>query len=227
MNLDEEIENWAPVKDYESKMRKSLDLSNNAQGSDRYVLNNRNYWKTYWEDAKSLVTAPAEFDGKAWLIAGTVIGAGVGMMILDDDIAGWVADNKNDTTQIISDSAGVVGNPFLMVSALFASYYYAKKTDNLRLTIFSMEYREKPWVAFVSYTLATAVGMHRIHDAQHWASDVFFGAAIGTAIGYLVYRNAERRPDWMFIPEVSHDYYGLRVTHDFGAGKNLQPALAE
>lgn len=32
------------------------------------------------------------------------------------------------------------------------------------------------------YLLATAVGLSRIHDNKHWASDVFMGAVIGTAV---------------------------------------------
>jgi membrane-associated phospholipid phosphatase len=286
--LDDEIENWDAVKNYESRMGRSLELAESIE-DDRYVLTSKAYWKTYWEDAKSLVTAPARFDTKDWLIAGTVIGAGVGMMMIDEEIQGWVQDNKNDASQAVSDGARVVGDPFLMISAVFATYYFAKKTDNLRLrrssllalealaiaqvinvplkalagrdrpkktddafafsgptfslgpssfvsghtiaafgiaSIFALEYREKPWVAFVSYGLATAVGMQRVHDDHHWASDVFLGAAIGTAVGYLVYRNAEKRPDWVFIPEIQKDYYGMRVTHEFG-GHNGQIRYAE
>jgi membrane-associated phospholipid phosphatase len=41
------------------------------------------------------------------------------------------------------------------------------------------EYEEVPLVAPISYGIATLTGLSRINDNQHWASDVFLGAALG------------------------------------------------
>lgn len=41
-------------------------------------------------------------------------------------------------------------------------------------------------VKILAYTAATLVGLSRIHDNKHWASDVFMGAVIGTATGVFV-----------------------------------------
>lgn len=50
-------------------------------------------------------------------------------------------------------------------------------------------YKDKPWVGITSYTLATLTGLSRMYDHKHWASDVLTGAAIGTAVSYLIYKH--------------------------------------
>lgn len=44
------------------------------------------------------------------------------------------------------------------------------------------------WVGPVSYGLASLVGISRIYENQHWASDVVAGAGVGTLSGLLVVR---------------------------------------
>ncbi|WP_148661223.1 phosphatase PAP2 family protein [Flavisolibacter tropicus] len=46
-------------------------------------------------------------------------------------------------------------------------------------TIFASIYKDKKWVAPFAYGMATMVGLSRIYDNAHWASDVMTGAAIG------------------------------------------------
>jgi membrane-associated phospholipid phosphatase len=41
---------------------------------------------------------------------------------------------------------------------------------------------------WVAYPLAGLIGLSRVHDDRHWASDVLAGAAIGTATGLWVAR---------------------------------------
>jgi membrane-associated phospholipid phosphatase len=53
--------------------------------------------------------------------------------------------------------------------------------------LISSVYKDHVWVGIVSYTLATGVAWSRIYDNKHWPSDVFFGAALGFAIGKTVY----------------------------------------
>ena len=53
-------------------------------------------------------------------------------------------------------------------------------------SVFAHEYRDKPIIPIVSYTLATFAGLSRINDDKHWASDVFAGAAFGWALGRMV-----------------------------------------
>jgi len=46
-------------------------------------------------------------------------------------------------------------------------------------TVVAHEYEEVPFLAPISYGIATLTGLSRINDNQHWASDVFLGAALG------------------------------------------------
>lgn len=59
-------------------------------------------------------------------------------------------------------------------------------------TVFAEEYRDRPLVPIISYTAATLVGLSRITENAHWASDVFAGAALGYVTGLQVVRNYHR-----------------------------------
>ena len=54
---------------------------------------------------------------------------------------------------------------------------------------------ESPMVDFMAYGLAGTVGAMRIHQDQHWASDVVGGAALGLLVGKGISR-WERRAGW-------------------------------
>lgn len=50
-------------------------------------------------------------------------------------------------------------------------------------------------VKVLAYTAATLTGISRIHDNKHWASDVFMGAALGTAMGiFITKRHMNQKP---------------------------------
>jgi membrane-associated phospholipid phosphatase len=53
-------------------------------------------------------------------------------------------------------------------------------------TVFAEQYKQTPWVAITSYTLAAAVGASRIGLHKHWTSDVLVGALIGVSCGKQV-----------------------------------------
>ena len=46
-------------------------------------------------------------------------------------------------------------------------------------TVVANEYEKVPFIAPISYGIATLTGLSRLNDQKHWASDVFFGAALG------------------------------------------------
>ncbi|MCF6170776.1 MAG: phosphatase PAP2 family protein [Bacteroidales bacterium] len=54
-------------------------------------------------------------------------------------------------------------------------------------SFFSSVYKDKIWVGILSYGIATGVGLSRVYDNKHWASDVLAGAALGYAIGKTVF----------------------------------------
>jgi len=55
-------------------------------------------------------------------------------------------------------------------------------------TVIADEYRDIKWIPPLAYTLAGLVGLSRLNDNKHWASDVVMGAALGYGIGKLVGR---------------------------------------
>ncbi len=51
----------------------------------------------------------------------------------------------------------------------------------------------KTWVKILSYGFATGVGLARMNDDRHFASDIFVGAAMGTAIARTIFKRNETR----------------------------------
>lgn len=49
-------------------------------------------------------------------------------------------------------------------------------------TVIAETYKEKNWVPYVAYGLATLTAYARMHDYKHWASDVLAGAIMGHLI---------------------------------------------
>jgi len=59
-------------------------------------------------------------------------------------------------------------------------------------TVFAMEYRSQRIIPIIAYSAATLVGLSRITENQHWASDVIAGAALGFLCGRQVVNNYHR-----------------------------------
>lgn len=58
-------------------------------------------------------------------------------------------------------------------------------------SVIAHEYGDRKWVPYVAYGLATAVGGARFAARQHYASDIFVGAALGYFIGRFVVNTHE------------------------------------
>ena len=77
------------------------------------------------------------------------------------------------------------------------------------------------WVRVSSFFIAGCVGLARIHLNQHYASDVLFGAIIGTAVGGTVVtlnekrREAPRGPRFSVTPLLLEKGGGLEVAAVF------------
>jgi membrane-associated phospholipid phosphatase len=59
-------------------------------------------------------------------------------------------------------------------------------------TVFAMEYRNRPIVPVIAYTSATIIGLSRITENKHWATDVLAGAAVGYLAGQNIVNNYHR-----------------------------------
>ena len=82
-------------------------------------------------------------------------------------------------------------------------------------TIVAHEWDAVPGVPVLAYGMATAVGLSRMNDNAHWASDVLAGAVIGyvsaTAVEYL----HRSRHDIVISPMFSPDEKSIAVTWSF------------
>jgi membrane-associated phospholipid phosphatase len=67
-------------------------------------------------------------------------------------------------------------------------------------------YPEHPWIPWLGYPIAAAIGIGMVEGDYHWASEVIAGAIIGTTIGYITGRNFraeyERRQNGVSEDEV-------------------------
>ena len=80
--------------------------------------------------------------------------------------------------------------------------------------VFAESYRDKRWVPWLSYGLATLVGASRLTLGRHFPGDVIVGAVLGTSIGRgVVARSAEETPRTrgVFTPVVGPEGHGLGV----------------
>jgi len=59
-------------------------------------------------------------------------------------------------------------------------------------TVYALEYKNRPLIPILSYSAATLIGLSRIAENKHWATDVLTGAALGYLTGRLVVNNYHR-----------------------------------
>lgn len=78
-------------------------------------------------------------------------------------------------------------------------------------------WEDHPGIAITGYALATTTGILRMANNQHWASDVFMGAAVGIAsaeVAYWAYpklKKALHQNAFEWDPIVTPTYYAARV----------------
>lgn len=79
------------------------------------------------------------------------------------------------------------------------------------------QYGSNPSVAPLAYGLATLTGLSRIYSDKHWASDAFFGAALGYFTGKAVVRYHAIGSDTpvKFQPMLTRQGFGVNVEYRF------------
>lgn len=84
-------------------------------------------------------------------------------------------------------------------------------------SVIAEEYGTNPCVPPIAYGLATLTGMARIYDNKHWASDTFFGGAIGYFVGKAVvkYHTAPNNSALRILPAISQQGFGMIAEYRF------------
>jgi membrane-associated phospholipid phosphatase len=59
-------------------------------------------------------------------------------------------------------------------------------------TVYSLEYKDKKLVPWISYGVATLIGLSRITENKHWFTDILAGATLGYLTGQQVVNNYHR-----------------------------------
>lgn len=84
------------------------------------------------------------------------------------------------------------------------------------LSCYAMEYSDRPWLAASLYAVAASTSLSRVHDQDHWMSDVVMGAGIGFLSARLVRNwNARRDSRLAVIPSWSDGRSAVTVVSVF------------
>ncbi len=59
-------------------------------------------------------------------------------------------------------------------------------------TVFALEYKDHPIIPIIAYSGASLIGLSRVIENKHWATDVLVGAALGFLTGKQVVNNYHR-----------------------------------
>ena len=120
---------------------------------------------------------------------------------------------------VTGDSPGTFDGPeFNAKNVSFSSGHTAAAFSIA--TVFADEYKDNIFVPPLAYGLATLTGLARIYDNKHWASDVFFGAALGYFTSKAILAFHKKEDDSLLTrlsvaPQVSKEMMGLTVGYKF------------
>ncbi len=83
-------------------------------------------------------------------------------------------------------------------------------------SVFAEEYGDNPYVPPIAYGLASLTAFARIYDNKHWASDVFFGGAIGYFVGKAVVSyHTKGNSAMMILPTATSQGMGVTALYRF------------
>jgi len=84
------------------------------------------------------------------------------------------------------------------------------------LSSYAMEFSDRPWLAASLYAVAASTSLSRVHDQDHWMSDVVAGAGIGFLSSRLVRNwNARHQARTAVVPSWSNGRSGVTVVSVF------------
>ena len=125
---------------------------------------------------------------------------------------------------VISDQGGLTTHPDLKKSSLIKRILIQIQKplikfviNNSTKVIVANEYEKTPYIKPISYGIATLTGLSRINDQQHWASDVFIGAALGyfTSKTLLRLHNNKKGQHFTIYPRADRRGGGIVLSKKF------------
>jgi len=84
-------------------------------------------------------------------------------------------------------------------------------------TVFATMYKDKKWVPPLAYGLATLVGISRIYNNVHWASDVMVGASVGfaSAKGVIGLYKFTSKKHLLVVPQIGQKFSSVNLIYTF------------
>lgn len=120
----------------------------------------KDYFKSYLTVTKKIVTGPARWKAKEWIITGSVIAGGATLLIFDDEIRKFFQRNTNPTLDNISKYVVEPWGSGLYPAIMFGSYYlYGLAADNTRARQIALGGTQ----AFVMAAVTSQVLKHVFH----------------------------------------------------------------
>jgi membrane-associated phospholipid phosphatase len=83
-----------------------------------------------------------------------------------------------------------LNGPFFTDNSSFPSQHATLAFAAAR--VYAMEYRDKPAVPIISYSIASLITISRLTENKHWATDLIAGTLLGWACGTQVVNNYHR-----------------------------------
>lgn len=105
----------------------------------------------------------------------------------------------------------------LGANKLNSSFPSGHTTEAFALASVISAHYEETLIKSSAYTVATLVGIARIYNDAHFASDVLAGAFIGNWVGQSVtgHNQHRREKNMLILPEVTQNFFGIRLTGNF------------
>jgi membrane-associated phospholipid phosphatase len=84
--------------------------------------------------------------------------------------------------------------PFQFTDSRYQSFFSGHSSIAFATaTSIYLHSHRKWWVGVISYGVATGIGVSRMQRQVHWASDVFLGAVVGSAVSTFVFHQNQKR----------------------------------
>ncbi len=110
---------------------KTVNAEDKPVEKDMYI-SDKDYWKGYVSDTKSIITSPLRWQGSDWLTATLVTGTTFCLYIFDEDIRDFAQDNQSDTSHDIASFMKVFGDGRYTLPSLGLLYVYGHYKENKR-----------------------------------------------------------------------------------------------
>lgn len=82
-------------------------------------------------------------------------------------------------------------------------------------TVIASQYHDNPWIPPSAYGIATLAALSRVNDNDHWASDVFFGSAVGFFTAKAIVALHKKDINISVIPVIDNQLKALTISCKF------------